>query len=130
MKKILLIIFSLAVFYSCENMGFYCYTFYNYSNKEIVLFGDYVPKDSIPDKITTHVFEFDASKSEHELRDKRFNDTKFRKIKSGDTLSIFIIDKEIYQNNDWEVIRDGNLISDRLFITKESDVNIYYYGDE
>lgn len=94
----------------------------------IVLFGDYVPKDSIPDHITTNVFEFDESRSEHELRDKYFNDSKLKRLKGGDTLSIFVIDKDIYYNNSWKIIRDSNLINKRYLLNNDSDFNIYYYG--
>ena len=136
MKKLFLAIIFLASFYSCGDLGWlatdshYRYLFYNYSDREIVLFGDFVPTDSVPEQITTYIFEIDESRTENELRDKRFNDSKFKRVKSGDTLSIFVIDKEIYQNNDWEVIRNSNLISARFLITKDSDVHIYYYGDE
>ena len=130
MKKILFAVVFFALFYGCENFGYYCYLFYNYSNREIVVFGDFVPTDSVPEQISTYVYEFNDSRYEHELHDISFNDSKFKRVKSGDTLSIFVIDKEIYQNNDWEVIRNSNLISARFLITKDSDVKIYYYGDE
>ncbi|MBO4602064.1 MAG: hypothetical protein J5651_02755 [Salinivirgaceae bacterium] len=136
MKKIFLILVLGSIFCSCNDpFEFFAtdkwrgFLFYNYSNKEIVLFGDYVSKDSIPDQITTYVFEFDKSRDEHELRDYRFNDSKSKKLDRGDTLSIFIIDKEVYYGNSWEIIRDSNLISKRFFLNKGSDNKIYYYGE-
>lgn len=64
MKRIFLLIVIGLSFHSCGNdpSGFLAtdewwgFIFYNYSGKEIVLFGDYVPKDSIPDHITTNIF--------------------------------------------------------------------------
>ena len=132
MKKVILAISLSIAFCCCEEPlamdNIYCYLFYNYSNKEIVLFGDYIPTDSVPDRITNYVYEFDDSKDEHELRDKNFNDKKFKKIEAGDTLSIFIIDKEVYKNNNWQTIRDSNLINERLLIHKDSPRELYYYG--
>jgi hypothetical protein len=53
-------------------------------------------------------------------------DPKFKRLERGETLTIFFIDKDVVDKNEWTVIRESNMVLKRYEFNTDDKGDIYY----
>jgi len=89
---------------------------YNYTNKDISIFAGYnmshdtLPLDSTKLSLYGYIIPSNYLRS---IKCRHFNDPGFKRIKNGDTLSFFVLDKGAILENTWSEIHEKGLIKKR-----------------
>lgn len=129
LKQIISIIFILLFFSNCDFEWLamdktYGIFIQNNSIRAIYACADYILPDTIlpVEKLPLTL----VSPDEQELMYARnFNDEKLKRLKRGDVLTVFILDKNIVDGNSWDSIRINNMVLRRLEYNK--DMKWIYY---
>jgi len=88
------------------------FRFINYTNKDIAILSEFIETNKMPNEKPIYGVSWKALKND--LLDSRLlGDPDFKRINRGDTLSIFVIDKDVLGTTSWSEICEKNLIKKR-----------------
>jgi|GEM_PF-3575299 len=118
---------------SCEHFaeGWYIINFKNLTDKYLYIYCCYnYARDTLPQS-KPELLSAETGETV-DISDSYVNDRKFKKLKSGDTLSVFVFNKDTLSKYDWQTIQKGNKYETLLKYSNDDlnkiDFIIYYYG--
>ncbi|MDR0507685.1 MAG: hypothetical protein LBH32_12850 [Dysgonamonadaceae bacterium] len=105
----------------------YSIRIYNQSNSNIYVYAAYILPDTLLPTERPNLIEIAANqKHSSSISDNYVNDIRFKRLEKGDTLTIFILDKNVIDNNLWNTVRANNMILKRFNFNRSKGYEIYY----
>jgi hypothetical protein len=117
MKKIILIVFMSLHFVGCDlswlkTDEWWFIEVMNNSPETIYVCGNYILPDTLL-PINKHLLRIVLPQKFEYIYDKDVNDTKFKRLKRDERLTVFILHKDTVDKYDWDIIRTKNMILKR-----------------
>jgi len=115
MKPIIKVIFCIIILFnaSCDFEWMatdkaYLIRVRNNSNQSVYYYTEYILPDTMLSVNKPHWLREVPSGQQREFYDTEVNDKKFKRLKSGERITLFILDKDIVETHKWEYIREND----------------------
>ena len=116
MKPIIKVIFCIIILFnaSCDFEWMatdkaYLIRVRNNSNQSVYYYTEYILPDTMLSVNKPHWLREVPSGQQREFYDTEVNDKKFKRLKSGERITLFILDKDIVETHKWEYIRENDM---------------------
>ena len=135
MKTIIKVFLAISLLFSVSCNDFewfsghkeYAIRIYNNSVVDINVYAAYMfPDTLLPIERPVFVEILKNNKKRGFVYDYYVNDLKFKRLKKGDILTLFILDKNVVDNNVWDSVRINDMILRRFNFDKEKGYDVYY----
>jgi hypothetical protein len=136
-KKIFSAVMLLLLLTSCEKLVPMRQAIYvrNNSSQTIYYYAEYILPDTMLSVNKPRWLKEIAPGGIREFYDNEVNDKEFKRLDSGERITVFILDKNVVDTYEWEYIRENNMVLRRYeFLIKElyadNGRNVIYPPDE